>query len=1064
VASPVGLPQVCRNDTPSCRKRALCKRALAPYTGNHGNARDQGATLKILILHLSDVHFKSQNNPIVERRGRIVEAVRNLEFALDRAILVISGDIAHSGAEAEYLVALDFVESLCTELKREFRQTDDVPCIVVPGNHDCDFSKASSLRDMVLESLSADPTKTRDPSVVEVCTGVQDEFFQFLDAVGQPFLQRKGRLGYTYTVDVAGETVLFRCYNTALTSRLEERAGTLICGLAGNDKTTGPSLVVSVLHHPYNWLAPPNGRALRKEIEQTSDLVLTGHEHEHTRRVQHVATGEVNEYIEGAVLQENENPDSSAFNVILIDVSNGKQKFFHFLWHDGMYAPSSTKVEWEPLQINRLRTRRLFEPTEGMQHFLDDPGLTLTQRDKGQLSLPDIYVSPDLREVSFKGEQTSLLHGDALVDRIVALGTVLITGSEQSGKTTLAKRLFVEFRRKGYVPLYVDCSSVKLESPDQTYHLFHRLVEDQYGADDVEPYKQADRQKRVLILDNLHRLAATRTMRRQLLEILSQFSGYAVLFAHDLALQINEIAHNASVPFKRYKIQQFGHLLRNRLVEKWFLLGDEHREDASFVHALTHVERVLDTILGKNFVPAYPVFILSILQANETATPIDLRASTQGYFYEMFIRAALGVGENRQSYDVKSAYLAFLAYHFFVNKWRSAALEELARIHEAYQNTYDIKRSMKDLLDQLLKRRILEEREGRLTFKYRYIYYYFVASYLRDHITEPSTRNVVSGLAQRVYVEENANILLFLAHLSRDPFIIDEMLREAGRVYDAWPQAKLEEDAAFVADLMTSQIKLEYVEKDTETARREMLAQLDARTSREPVQEEIIDPNVEPDAALLDPVMHLNIALKTQQILGQILKNFPGSLEGDTKLRIAGQCYGLGLRALAAILDLIRQHKTALVEDIRSFLAKETAEQDVERLSEKARHTLGGMAHLIAFGLIKRVSHAVGSPDLTETYERILGSKPTIALQLIDTSIKLDHSAALPESEIGGLVERVARAPFSMSILQHLVVQRFYLFPADYKVRQRICELLGIAYKPIQVMDPRQKLIGPGKD
>src|ERR1041384_3533166 len=82
---------------------------------------------------------------------------------------------------------------------------------------------------------------------------------------------------------------------------------------------------------------------------------------------------------------------------------------------------------------------------------------------------------------------------------------------------------------------------------------------------------------------------------------------------------------------------------------------------------------------------------------------------------------------------------------------------------------------MKELLDQFVRRQVMDASTGRYRFKYRYIYYYFVASYLRDHITEPDTRTTISQLAQRVYVEENANILLFLAHLSKDPFIIDEM-------------------------------------------------------------------------------------------------------------------------------------------------------------------------------------------------------------------------------------------------------------------------------------------------
>jgi hypothetical protein len=210
--------------------------------------------------------------------------------------------------------------------------------------------------------------------------------------------------------------------------------------------------------------------------------------------------------------------------------------------------------------------------------------------------------------------------------------------------------------------------------------------------------------------------------------------------------------------------------------------------------------------------------------------------------------------------------------------------------------------------------------------------------------------------------------------------------------------------------------------------------------------------------------MRLNIALKNQQILGQILKNFPGSLEGETKIRIAQECYGLGLRALAAILDLIRNHQAAVIEDIRDFLSREKPGLAPEELTRRAKQSLGGVTYLIAYGLIKRISYSVGSPDLTETYERLMPLDPSIALSLVDTSIRLDHFAGFPEAETLALAERLENKLFAKSLLQHMVIQRFYIFPADYKLKQRVCARLGIPYKPVQSMDPGKKLIPPLPD
>jgi len=62
------------------------------------------------------------------------------------------------------------------------------------------------------------------------------------------------------------------------------------------------------------------------------------------------------------------------------------------------------------------------------------------------------------------------------------------------------------------------------------------------------------------------------------------------------------------------------------------------------------------------------------------------------------------------------------------------------------------------------------------------------------------------------------------------------------------------------------------------------------------------------------------------------------------------------------------------------------------------------------------------------------------------------------------LTECLETRSFGKALLQHMVIQRFYLFPADYKLKQRVCAKLGIPYKPIQSMDPGKKLIAPPED
>jgi 2',3'-cyclic-nucleotide 2'-phosphodiesterase (5'-nucleotidase family) len=80
-------------------------------------------------------------------------------------------------------------------------------------------------------------------------------------------------------------------------------------------------------------------RAFQKRVESVADLILTGHEHDVTRRTQEVSTGERNEYVEGGALQDSYSPAESVFNVFVIDIIGRKQKALEFAWGRGALCP-----------------------------------------------------------------------------------------------------------------------------------------------------------------------------------------------------------------------------------------------------------------------------------------------------------------------------------------------------------------------------------------------------------------------------------------------------------------------------------------------------------------------------------------------------------------------------------------------------------------------------------------------------------------------------------------------------------------------------------------------------
>ncbi len=131
-----------------------------------------------------------------------------------------------------------------------------------------------------------------------------------------------GQIAWTFELKLNTSIVLCRGYNTAWMSRKQERQAQLsfpIDAVPPDDRDGG--LVVSFFHHPYNWQEASQARVFRQRIEDTSDIVLTGHEHEAEVRSHLDAHRELTHYVEGDVLQDHTS-SRSGFNAILIDLTS----------------------------------------------------------------------------------------------------------------------------------------------------------------------------------------------------------------------------------------------------------------------------------------------------------------------------------------------------------------------------------------------------------------------------------------------------------------------------------------------------------------------------------------------------------------------------------------------------------------------------------------------------------------------------------------------------------------------------------------------------------------------
>jgi 3',5'-cyclic AMP phosphodiesterase CpdA len=634
--------------------------------------------MKLLLLHLSDIHFKESEgqNPVLSRTEQIAAAAASTAPSARCCFVVVTGDIAFSGKQAEYAFADKFFSELRDHLYTRLPKCDP-HFVLVPGNHDCDFSQSDKVREFLVSKLAPE---NFDESIYSKCTEVQGNYEEFAvrweAKITEPVSLSKMYRREAH--DLSEGTVEFRLINSAWMSTEKERQGSLLFPVellrSDEDASEAANLVVTILHHPYNWFETTNARDLRNKVEATSDIILTGHEHEGDFYRKDRVTGERTEYLEGLVLQDSANLQVSLFNVLVIDLVKQTQEVHIFCWgRSGRYEREDTPY-CIPFQRNRYRLQNEFILNDTFKEFLKDPEAPFTHPEREYIVLDDLFVYPDLRQLTLPGEEdewpAAVVRGDQVLGFVLNHRHVLLIGAELCGKTALSKVLFQDLRTSGFVPIYVSGSEFKGYTESSVSSTVERSFEKTYAFPNINGLRQLECEKRAIIVDDFHGSRANAHGRDLIINTLESLFGIVVLLSNEQLRFDDLITEREQEPaiwhFIQCEILPFGHLRRADLVEKWYFLGRRytHDEDKLFRRAV-QAEKTVSSLLGNNFIPSYPIFILVLLQQMEARTPIEIAptSGSYGFLYESLLTIALARSSKLDvDLDTQYNYLSEFAY------------------------------------------------------------------------------------------------------------------------------------------------------------------------------------------------------------------------------------------------------------------------------------------------------------------------------------------------------------------------------------------------------------------
>lgn len=699
--------------------------------------------------------------------------------------------------------------------------------------------------------------------------------------------------------------------------------------------------------------------------------------------------------------------------------------------------------------VSTIKSLKIKEP---FSKFLESADiLSKSHSSKEILSLNDIFVYPKLKgydeeEVSHKYDSERFNH------EILHYNKLIIAGENQAGKTTLCKILFNVYRELHYVPIYLDDENKYLGNP---HAKLEKTFFEQY---DYDSFEEIDIKRVVPIIDNFH-LAK---YQEKYIEQYDSFDHQVLIVDDIFGLNIKNQALIAQ--YSKFKIREFSALERNELIKKWIQFKEETKIQINPNHLqqsidakTEQIENSLGIIFGKGIMPSYPFFILSILAAQDTQKPLDSEITSQGHCYQALIYLYLRrEGVKNEQIDIYTNFLTELSYWIY-DKKNGIGLDgtEFDEFLNYYEANFNLPIPLNKLITTIANVNISKfDSLNHYNFCYQYIYFFFVAKYLSEHINDKES--IINNILSNLHKDENAYITVFIAHHTKSDYLLDELLLNAEMLFEKYSSATLSTEELSFFDKHEDKIIqaiLPSYQHDPEAERKKLLIKKseieDQKNDKSTPQQLEID---EKSSQLLKD---LRLSIKTVEVMGLIIKNRSGSLSLNRLEYIFEQGLKVHLRILMSFIDIIKDDETELTivnilsERINQIIEEHDNEKDLslEQLEKLVRSLYWNVNFGVLHGHITKAIHSLGSVNLLKIAQNVSDQEKTPASFIVNHGIKMWYDKNLRIDEIA---DRISENDFSRTaerLLKFKIVEHCRMHKIEFKKLNEIESKLHLSAK-----------------
>ncbi|HBE20636.1 MAG TPA: hypothetical protein DEG17_25235 [Cyanobacteria bacterium UBA11149] len=672
------------------------------------------------------------------------------------------------------------------------------------------------------------------------------------------------------------------------------------------------------------------------------------------------------------------------------------------------------------------------------QEFLADTGIKFAHRNREFVSLNDLFVYPDLRTIRESlEEQSSNISGEKLWK---SENRLIIFGDEQSGKTSLAKRLFLDALSYGLTPLFIKGSNIQSSKIEEQ---IPKLVSETYTFISKEEFIQSS--NLVCIVDDISASKLNKKARNKLIETLNSIFDRTILIAENsFRFVIPDLPELDD--YKKFEILPFGHVRRSQLIDKWVGLELTEEVDDQQIWAEKDELRLhVDSLVRKGVVPAKPFYILMLLQSFETMTSQRLELTAYGHCYQYLIYQALeGVRVKQTEIETYFNVLSELGGALLESSSESLDEPSLTAFFKEYSNNFlpvDQEKVIKDLLNSF----ILQRKETSLKFNYRYLFYFFAAKKLADSLHRgEEAKKRIQNLVNTIHLEKASNIVLFLTYHSKDPWILDEILVSVMDIFNDEKELTLEASSlSFLQDFIKEIPEIVLESRDANEERLQQDRQKDILEERNEAKNSNLDENEDP----ANFIVKVNKVFRAIEVCGQIFRNRLGSMERRSLELIYEESLSVSLRFLSVFMKFSECVREESIRKIKKYI-KQNGKLSDSKIIRNIESFYLEINYSVILAMLYKISFSLGSAKGRDIYIKVTESKDKPALNLIQEIIELQFEKKLDINKIQKMHIEFSKNPICCRLLKQIIVRHCYMHDIGFQDRQKLAAMLNI---PIQV-------------